>query len=137
MVDTKMLKEISEKVKVGQTLGYVERNNWKDTKTLTDSYNKFEKAINGNKDDLLAILNAIFDVSDDNTINKSLVVSMMGSKYMITNTKDGKTGEMKITKNASIFKVTEKISGKNKPTIVELTGVIEKKKTIEESLHDQ
>lgn len=132
-INQKMLKDIAKLVKLGDNLTYTERNNQKDNKTFTDVYNEFEKGIN-NKD-LIDILNAIYDVSDDNRINKSLVVSTSGSKIMVTDTKDAKTGEIKIVKTKTIFRVSDKITGKT--TTVELKGIIEQKKAAIVPLKDQ
>ncbi len=132
-ISKKMLIDIAKLVKLGSTLTYIERNNQKDNKTFTDVYNEFEKGIN-NKD-LIDILNAIYDVSDDNRINKSLVVSTSGSKIMVTDTKTAKTGEIKVEKNKTIFRVSDKIT--NTKTTVELKGIIEQKKAIVVPLRKQ
>lgn len=124
-INKKMLIDIAKLIKLNSTLTYTERNNQKDNKTFTDVYNEFEKGINS-KQDLIPILNAIYDVSDDNRINKSLVVSTSGSKIMITDTKDAKTGEIKILKTKTIFRVSDDVT-KTKTT-VELKGIIEQKK---------
>lgn len=124
-ISKKMLIDIAKLVKLGSTLTYVERNNQKDNKTFTDVYNEFEKGINDKKE-LVNILNAIYDVSDDNRINKSLVVSTSGSKYMVTDTKDAKTGEIKILQTKTIFRVSDDIT--RTKTTVELKGIIEQKK---------
>lgn len=119
-----ILNEIKKKVKPGETVYYMDKNNKFDTNTILDLNNDFEKFVK-NQNNWQKILEAIYDGQ--------------GSQYVVSPNKSSKTDftviDKKNNKNFTVkihFKdnalVIENLLDKNKTTIIETASVMDSTK---------
>ena len=118
-----ILNEIKKKVKPGETVYYMDKNNKFDPNTILDLNNDFEKFVK-NQNNWQKILEAIYDKQ-----GSQYVVSPNKSKtdFTVIDKKNNKnfTVKMHLDKNALVI---ENLMDKKKTTIIERSSVMDSAK---------
>ena len=122
-MNMKILNEIKKKVKPGETVYYMDKNNKFDPNTILDLNNDFEKFVK-NQNNWQKILEAIYDKQ-----GSQYVVSPNKSKtdFTVIDKKNNKnfTVKMHFKDNALMI---ENLLDKNKTTIIETASVMDSDK---------
>ncbi len=115
-----ILNEIKKKVKPGETVYYMDKNNKFDTNTILDLNNDFEKFVK-NQNNWQKILEAIYDKQ-----GSQYVVSPNKSKtdFTVIDKKNNKNFNVKIHFKDNAL-VIENLLDKNKTTIIETASVMD------------
>lgn len=117
-----ILDEIKKKVKPGESVYYMDKNNKLDAKTVTDINNEFEKFIK-NQSNWQKILEAIYDQQGTSYV----AAPKKGSKseFTVIDTKNTKNPsfEVKMSVKDSAL-IIENLLDKNKTTMIETAAVM-------------
>lgn len=121
-----IIDQIKKKVKPGQHVYYMDKNNKLDNKTLVDLNNEFEKLISNQKN-WHAILEAIYD--EQNTAFVAAPKKGSKTEFSVINTKKTKDPafdvKIEVKDNALIIK---NLMDKKKTTIIETAKVMDSNK---------
>jgi hypothetical protein len=117
-----VINEIAEKVKPGETVYYMDKNNKLDAKTVTDLNNEFEKIIK-NKSNWVKILEAIYKVNGVNYLVTKHSSDRDGM-YTVVDSKEKTSFDVKISIKDSAF-IVENLMDKGKTTTIETADVMD------------
>lgn len=120
-----VIDEIAKKVKPGETVYYMDKNNKYDAGTVTDLNNEFEKTIK-NKSNWVKILEAIYKVKGtDYLVTKHS--SDKDGMYTVADTKKKTSFDVKVSIKDSAF-IVENLMDKGKTTVIETADVMDSSK---------
>lgn len=132
-LNIKLAEQLSKYVKLGSKVTYVERNNPDSKDSMDDPYNLLETSL---KNNLLEVLQSIYDVSLDNKFNGSpFTVISDKNKFKVIDYKTAKSGDIKVTIKKTHVEITDTLT--KLKTVIELKGIIEDKKSVVKPLKDQ